>query len=175
MSMRICAKSTVLTPGGKLILTTPNGAFRLLPFQKPWNPYHLRGSAPGSSAVAYRIFLALSMSLASPGVTPFWRWKRARVRQSPTRVYGIMLAQWLEQKLGISLSRLRGHPRKRSRTDARRRWRDHTQCFFLSTTPETAMDLLRWRIAALTLSGLADLTGVVPPQAIEHTLLCLRH
>lgn len=32
----------VLKPGGALYLTTPNRRLRLLPFQSPWNPYHLR-------------------------------------------------------------------------------------------------------------------------------------
>ncbi len=32
----------ILKIGGKLILSTPNRKFRLLPFQKPFNPYHFR-------------------------------------------------------------------------------------------------------------------------------------
>jgi SAM-dependent methyltransferase len=32
----------LLVPGGMLFLTTPNRAYRLLPFQRPWNPDHLR-------------------------------------------------------------------------------------------------------------------------------------
>jgi len=32
----------VLKPGGKLYMTTPNRLLRLLPFQKPWNPYHVK-------------------------------------------------------------------------------------------------------------------------------------
>ena len=32
----------VLKPGGVMIIVTPNRAIRLLPFQKPWNRWHLR-------------------------------------------------------------------------------------------------------------------------------------
>jgi SAM-dependent methyltransferase len=32
----------ILKSGGVLVLTTPNRKLRLLPFQKPWNPYHVR-------------------------------------------------------------------------------------------------------------------------------------
>lgn len=32
----------ILKPNGKLILSTPNRKHRLLPFQKPFNPYHFR-------------------------------------------------------------------------------------------------------------------------------------
>lgn len=32
----------VMAPGGCLYITTPNRRLRLLPFQRPWNPYHVR-------------------------------------------------------------------------------------------------------------------------------------
>ena len=32
----------VLKPGGKMIIVTPDRSLRLLPFQKPWNRWHLR-------------------------------------------------------------------------------------------------------------------------------------
>ncbi len=32
----------VLSPGGVLVLTTPNAALRLAPGMKPWNPFHVR-------------------------------------------------------------------------------------------------------------------------------------
>jgi SAM-dependent methyltransferase len=32
----------VLRPGGRVLITTPNRLLRLGPFQKPWNPYHVR-------------------------------------------------------------------------------------------------------------------------------------
>ena len=31
----------VLKPGGRFFLTTPNRRLRLLPFEEPWNPYHV--------------------------------------------------------------------------------------------------------------------------------------
>lgn len=32
----------ICSPGGRVILTTPNRRHRLLPLQRPWNPYHVR-------------------------------------------------------------------------------------------------------------------------------------
>lgn len=32
----------ILRPGGRFFLTTPNRRLRLLPFEKPWNSYHVR-------------------------------------------------------------------------------------------------------------------------------------
>ncbi|NQT85853.1 class I SAM-dependent methyltransferase [bacterium] len=36
----------IVRPGGHVLLVTPNGARRLLPGQRPWNPYHLREYTP---------------------------------------------------------------------------------------------------------------------------------
>ncbi|MEM7250894.1 MAG: class I SAM-dependent methyltransferase [Pseudomonadota bacterium] len=36
----------VTRPGGAVLVGTPNGAERLLPGQRPWNPYHLREYRP---------------------------------------------------------------------------------------------------------------------------------
>lgn len=36
----------VLKPGGQLLITTPNRLLRLLPGEKPWNPFHLREYDP---------------------------------------------------------------------------------------------------------------------------------
>ena len=74
--------------------------------------------------------------------------EKARIRQRPARVYPTMLAHWLERRFGLSLSPLGQEPRpgltSPSGEDAIPR---HCPApielddFFLSTTPETAMDL----------------------------------
>jgi ubiquinone/menaquinone biosynthesis C-methylase UbiE len=38
--------SRVLAPGGKFIVSTPNKLLRLLPFEPPFNPYHIREYTP---------------------------------------------------------------------------------------------------------------------------------
>jgi SAM-dependent methyltransferase len=38
----------IVRPGGRVLLATPNGARRLLPGQRPWNPYHLREYTPAT-------------------------------------------------------------------------------------------------------------------------------
>lgn len=40
----------VLAPGGKLVLVTPDRSTRLLPFQRPWNRWHLHEYAAGELA-----------------------------------------------------------------------------------------------------------------------------
>lgn len=40
--------SRVLRPGGVALITTPNRRLRLLPFQRPWNPYHVREHSANS-------------------------------------------------------------------------------------------------------------------------------
>lgn len=47
----------VLAPGGTLVVITPDRARRLLPFQKPWNRWHLREySAKGLKAAVSQVF-----------------------------------------------------------------------------------------------------------------------
>ena len=44
----LCELKRILKINGKLIISTPNRKFRLLPFQKPYNPYHIREYTPKS-------------------------------------------------------------------------------------------------------------------------------
>lgn len=44
----------VLAPNGVLILVTPDRRTRLLPFQKPWNRFHVREYTPGEIEVGLR-------------------------------------------------------------------------------------------------------------------------
>lgn len=78
----------VLRPGGKVILTTPNRKYRLLPFQKPWNPYHIREY--------YCNELVAEISNVFPKVDTYgvlaseylMNIELERVRQDPFLVYG---------------------------------------------------------------------------------------
>lgn len=52
----------VLVPGGQLVLATPDRSTRLLPFQRPWNRWHLHEySASGLSALLTRYFQKVEM------------------------------------------------------------------------------------------------------------------
>lgn len=77
----------VLKPGGEALITTPNRRVRLLPLQKPWNPYHLREySYEQLSALLATVFGAHTgySMLARPEVAAI---DLERVRQSPLNVY----------------------------------------------------------------------------------------
>ncbi|MEM7530718.1 MAG: methyltransferase domain-containing protein [Chloroflexota bacterium] len=81
----------VLKPNGVFCVSTPNKSLRLLPFQKPWNPYHAQ------EFTAYYLQKELSIYFknviihglyGSPDTQAF---EEARVRQSPLSVYSKML------------------------------------------------------------------------------------
>ena len=87
----------VLKPGGLLILTTPNRNLRLLPFQRPWNPYHLREyTARGLARALQRHFRQVAI-LGVSATSQILAVEKARVRQSPVRVYALMLLGWLRR------------------------------------------------------------------------------
>lgn len=86
----LCEIRRVLKPGGRLILTTPNRKWRLLPFQKPWNPYHLREYTGAALQRTVRRFFPnvhLFGVMARPDLLAL---ERRRVRQNPILVYGAM-------------------------------------------------------------------------------------
>ena len=89
----------VLKVGGWLYLTTPNRKLRLLPFQKPWNPYHVREySGADLLKLVWRCFPAAQ--IYGVMTKPDWMAiERARVRQDPVRVYGRMAFGWLRSIL----------------------------------------------------------------------------
>jgi len=91
---------------GVSIISTPNRLLRLLPFQKPWNRFHLREyDARGLARVISAIFPRVQMRgiTATPAVLEI---EKRRVRQNPFVAYPKMLAQmflpngaygWLKQ------------------------------------------------------------------------------
>jgi len=77
----------VTLPGGRLILVTPRRAFRLLPFQRPFNRDHYREFSPAGLRRALRPFydeIRLEGVRAAGWLEAL---ERKRVRQSPLRVY----------------------------------------------------------------------------------------
>lgn len=77
----------VLRDGGRLLLTTPNRKHRLLPFQKPWNPDHLREySARRLRRELSRVFEKVDV-MGVHGNAEVSALERARVKQRPLDVY----------------------------------------------------------------------------------------
>jgi ubiquinone/menaquinone biosynthesis C-methylase UbiE len=94
----------VLKPEGRLFLTTPNRKLRLLPFQKPWNPYHIReysGNELRSFLEQWFASLQLYGIMAQPDLMAM---EKARLKQRPLWVYGGLLKRWL-QKIWPQLAR----------------------------------------------------------------------
>lgn len=78
-----------------VIFSTPNRLLRLLPFQKPWNRYHLREyDARGLARAVRAVFprVALRGITATPAILEI---ERRRVKQNPFVAYPKMLAQIL--------------------------------------------------------------------------------
>jgi 2-polyprenyl-3-methyl-5-hydroxy-6-metoxy-1,4-benzoquinol methylase len=93
----------VLRPGGKALLTTPNRRLRLLPFQKPWNPYHVREySGRELHDLMSEVFYTPKIMgiAASQEITKI---ERKRVHQNPLLVYRDLLKQGVLQILPAPL------------------------------------------------------------------------
>lgn len=62
----LCEIRRVLCPGGTLVLVTPDRRTRLLPFQRPWNRWHVKEySALSLASVMRRSFANVQMQLMS--------------------------------------------------------------------------------------------------------------
>lgn len=95
----------ICSPGGRVILTTPNRVHRLLPFQPPWNPYHEREFARDElESVLRGVFRKVSMKgLRADG--PIERVELERVRQDPLWVYSRPLFRMFPEGLRRMLER----------------------------------------------------------------------
>jgi len=85
----------VLKPDSLFILTTPNRKLRLLPFQKPWNPYHVREYSARELKKFLKNFFEevhLYGVMATPDIM-----KLVRVKQNFIRVYGSIVKQGLKR------------------------------------------------------------------------------
>jgi len=80
---------------GIALVSTPNRVLRLLPFQKPWNRFHLREyDARGFTRVLGAVFPRVELCglTATPAILEI---EKRRVRQNPLVAYPKMLAQIL--------------------------------------------------------------------------------
>ncbi|MBI3914138.1 MAG: class I SAM-dependent methyltransferase [Chloroflexi bacterium] len=80
------------------LISTPNRALRLLPFQKPWNRYHLREYAAQDFA---RTLASVFLRAQVRGVTAtpvILETEKRRVKQNPLIAYPKMLAQMLSPR-----------------------------------------------------------------------------
>jgi 2-polyprenyl-3-methyl-5-hydroxy-6-metoxy-1,4-benzoquinol methylase len=77
----------ILKPSGEAMFTTPNRRIRLLPFQKPWNPYHLREYTFEQLDRLLRKYFATVQGYAMLADEEVTRLDLGRTRQSPLKVY----------------------------------------------------------------------------------------
>ena len=97
--------------GAAALISTPNRALRLLPFQKPWNRYHLREYAAGDFAQTLaRVFARVQVRgiTATPAILEI---EKRRVKQNPLTAYSKMFAQMLlPRAVRASAKRKPPHP-----------------------------------------------------------------
>ncbi len=78
---------------GVVLLSTPNRVLRLLPFQKPWNRFHLREYDARGLARAVRAVFPRAQVLGITATPPILEIEKRRVKQNPFVAYPKMLAQ----------------------------------------------------------------------------------
>lgn len=90
----------VLTPGGVGFITTPNARWRLLPGQKPWNPYHVHEySTADIVRLAEKAGLGKERIYGVVGVNGAQEIERERVRQNPLSVWGGRVGAGINRRL----------------------------------------------------------------------------
>ena len=82
-----------LKASGVSIISTPNCRMRLLPFQKPWNRFHLREYDDRGLARAMSDVFARVQMLGITAIPPILEIEKQRVKQNPLVAYPRMLAQ----------------------------------------------------------------------------------
>jgi len=79
----------VLNDGGVAFLTTPNARWRLLPGQRPWNPFHVTEYSPKTiSKLCEQADVGDYRIRGVVGLEGAQHRELARVRQDPLQVYG---------------------------------------------------------------------------------------
>lgn len=77
----------ILKANGKLFIITPNRNYRLLPFQKPWNPNHMREYSLGELHKELNIIFENVDILGIRGTEEINKIEYKRVRQTPFKAY----------------------------------------------------------------------------------------
>ncbi|RMF83834.1 MAG: class I SAM-dependent methyltransferase [Nitrospinota bacterium] len=95
----------ILTPTGMAIFTTPNRRLRLLPFQSPWNHYHVREYDWRALRRLLHTTFPRVQLLGITATADIVELERRRVQQDPWLVYGTCLRNSLENLLPSSLTR----------------------------------------------------------------------
>ena len=102
----------VVRPGGVVLLTTPNAEWRLLPGQRPWNPYHLREyRADELRALLERHFASCDLYAQSsqrPTDGPWHHRRRTRLLKVASRLMPACVWRALLRGAGALLSLRRG-------------------------------------------------------------------
>jgi SAM-dependent methyltransferase len=90
--------------GSFALISTPNAALRLLPFQKPWNRFHLREYAARAFARELRGAFGRVDVRGVSAIPRVLAIERARVRQNPLVAYPRMIAQmFLPRRVYVAL------------------------------------------------------------------------
>lgn len=85
----------VLGKAGAVIISTPNRLLRLLPFQKPWNRFHLREyDARGLARAIGQVFSRVQMR-GITAIPEILQIEKQRVKQNPFIAYPRMIAQMI--------------------------------------------------------------------------------
>lgn len=82
-----------LVPGGRFIISTPNRALRLLPFQPPFNPYHVREYDRRSLRKTLSRWFTEVDIRGLRGTPEIMAIEKRRLKQSPVRTYMEFIAQ----------------------------------------------------------------------------------
>jgi len=89
----------ILKANGKLFIITPNRNYRLLPFQKPWNPDHMREYALEELHKELNVIFDNVDILGVQGTEEINKIEYKRVRQTPLKAY---VLQPLKRLIGIN-------------------------------------------------------------------------
>lgn len=152
----------VLSPGGKVLFTTPNGLLRLDPGMKPWNPFHVREFDPSEFE---KLLSEYFKDVAVYGLfaeEPLYSIEVARVKRALEKVrrknkvsksfYGslrTMVKTFLPEMVLKEVARLEtalqnaGYPGKRLEKSTEEFQKQHTtaKLFYKNSDLENALDL----------------------------------
>lgn len=85
----------VSNTSAKIFMSTPNRRLRLLPFQRPWNHFHLREYAAADFGAILQRFFARVDLLGVTAIEPIMQIEKLRVKQDPFIAYPRMFVRWL--------------------------------------------------------------------------------